>query len=153
MLNLLTAFCNFYRQENCYRCLHVYLSVPDCCATGRERSPEWGWRDDKVQPHKFWHLDVQTRSHKGDMLQIQYCSSWMDPRLILGSRLKYIFFSTACCLSQPPDGNVLPDDPDAGTRHQTSVCVWWQAPTAQISRGLYGLWFPQVPFSLVVRLD
>lgn len=91
MLNLLTAFCNFYRQENCYRCLHVYLSVPDCCATGRERSPEWGWRDDKVQPHKFWHLDVQTRSHKGDMLQIQYCSSWMDPRFILGSRLKYFF--------------------------------------------------------------
>ena len=63
--NLLTAFCNFCRQENCYRCLHVYLPVPDCCATGRERSPEWGWRDDKVQPLKYRHLDIQTRSHKG----------------------------------------------------------------------------------------
>lgn len=40
---------------------------------------------------------------------------------------------------QPSHGNVLPDNPHAGTRHQTRVRVWWQAPTAQVSRGQYGI--------------
>lgn len=50
---------NFCREENCYWCLHVYLPVPDCCASGWEPSAEWGWRDDKVQLPLSRDSDIQ----------------------------------------------------------------------------------------------
>lgn len=73
---------NFCRQENCYRCFYVYLSVPDCCATGWECSAERGWRDNKVQPPQSRHFDIQTIGVRG--------CSLMDFRPgSLRTRLKY----------------------------------------------------------------
>lgn len=131
LCNFQTAFRNFCRQENCYRCFDVYLPVPDCCATRWERSAEWGWRDNKVQrpQYRHWHSDY--RRHIWDKVVLV----WILDQVVQSGHKAEIFLPTVCYFSQPPDGNVLPDNPHARTWYQTGVRVWRQAPKAQVSRG------------------
>ena len=137
----MTAVQLFCREKDCYRCLYVHLPVFDRSAPGWQPPSEWRWRDDKVVLQPLLYVVKWMECHCIYISLTYVRGIYLVPES-LGYPTMCVSLSLSLCptylfilSSKPPHGNVLPDHPHAGVWHQTRLCVWRQAPTAQVRRG------------------